>query len=480
MQHLQPPIPPQFLRLAIAKFSHTTTAIDHVGPLTWNHIPGNGDLACIFEKSLDSGPIPSKMIQKVVRGDGILEQLDLVFFTRMAGMQAQLIPPPRSHFAVVVKSPCLAVKYPYGGTHHLPTPQIRRFQIKFTTERDYFTTLALLGEINCPLTEGKIPVPAMQRFPSVSSWTSGHLPSIVPRTTNTAATSTGSNGIHFYPTGALGSGGTTPIRASSPASTVSHPVSRFGPIPAFNPPSKSMEQLDFFQLPHTSAHTNIVNKEPDPPTSQLSTVSAIHSVEQLNQMLPPKRDLPFSKPTAKKPRAESASRTTQEHSRSAPSPSSLSIEPTKDLEPRPHHPLIESSTHSGVPDSDSQILSQTNPCPEASQPLLLYDEPVASQNTVPICESTEQAPQVPNFLNTSHTQTNLSDSNSNHNTPSKPNEKDPALTEDHLARYLSSPTAERIVFLENWMCELINDDSFMALCEDVDGTWRRFAFGQKQ
>ncbi|KAJ5164300.1 uncharacterized protein N7500_006130 [Penicillium coprophilum] len=473
MQHLQPPIPPQFLRLAIAKFSHTTTAIDHVGPLTWNHIPGNGDLACIFEKFLDSGPVPSKMIQKVVRGDSILEQLDLVFFTRMAAMQAQLIPPSRPHFAVVVKSPCLAVKYPHGGTH------IRRFQIKFITERDYFTALALLGEINCPLTEGKIPLPAMQRFPSVSSWTSGHISSIGPRTTNTVVNSTGSNGVHFYPTGALGSERTTPIRASSPASTVSHPVSRFGPIPAFNPSSKSTEQLDFFQLPHNSAHFKTFDKEPDQPSSQLSTVSAIHDVEQLNQMLPPKRDLPFSKPTAKKPPAASMTRTTQEHSRSVPSPSCQPIKSTKDPEPRPYHPVVEPSTHSGVPDSDSQILSQTNPCPEASQPLLLYEEPAVSQNTAPIRESTDQVSQVPNFLNTSHTQTNLSDLNSNHNTSSKPNEKDPALTEDHLAQYLSSPTAERIVFLENWMCELIDDDSFMTLCEDVDGTWRRFAFGQK-
>ncbi|KXG48195.1 uncharacterized protein PGRI_020650 [Penicillium griseofulvum] len=470
MQHLQPPIPPQVLRLAIAKFSHTTTAIDHVGPLTWNHIPGNGDLACIFEKFLDSGPIPSKMIQKVVRGDGILEHLDLVFFTRMAAMQSQLIPPPRPNFAVVVKSPCLAVKYPYGGT------QIRRFQIKFTTERDYFTALALLGEINCPLTEGKIPVPPMQRFPSVSSWTSGNLSSIVPRTTNTAATSTGSNGAHFYPTGMIGSGMTTPIRASSPASTISHPMSRLGPVPALNPP-QSMEQVDLFHPPHTSALAHTSNKEPDPPSSQLSAISAIHDVDQLNQMLPPKRDLPFSKPTAKKPRAASSTRTAQEHPQSAPPPSSQPIEPTKDPEPRPHL-VVNPNTQSGVPDSDSQFLSQPNPCPEASQPLLLYEEPTASQNTVPICEPVERISQVSSVQNKSQTQNKLT--NPNNNSASKPNDKDPASTEDHLARYLSSPTAERIVFLENWMCELIDDDNFMALCEDVDGTWRRFAFGQKQ
>ncbi|KAF9246069.1 hypothetical protein DTO006G1_92 [Penicillium roqueforti] len=475
MQHLQPPIiPPQVLRLAIAKFSHTTTAIDHVGPLTWNHVPGNGDLACIFEKFLDSGSVPSRMIQKVVRGDGILEQLDLVFFTRMAGMQARLIPPPRSHFAVVVKSPCLAIKYPHGETH------IRRFQIKFTTERDYFMALTLLGEINCPLTEGKIPVPAIQRLPSVSSWTSGHLSSIAPRTANTAATSTSSNGVHFYPTGALGSGRTTPIRASSPASTISHPVSRLGPVPALNLPSQSMGPVDLSQPLHASALAHISNQEPEPRSSQLSTISAIHDVDQLNQMLPPKRDLPFSKPTARKPHAASLSRAAQKHPQSAPPPISQPTRPNKDPEPHPPHLEVEPNDHYNLPDPDSQLLSQTNACPEASQPLLLYEEPPASQNTAPVCESAEQISQVPSVQDTSQTQNKQTNLNCNHNPASNPNDEAPTMTEDHLVRYLSSPTAERIAFLENWMSELIDDDSFMTLCEDVDGTWRRFAFGQRQ
>ena len=72
MQHLQPPIPPQILRLSISKFSQTTTLIDHVGPLTWNHVTGNGNLYCIFEKFFDSGPVPSRLIQKVLRGDDVL------------------------------------------------------------------------------------------------------------------------------------------------------------------------------------------------------------------------------------------------------------------------------------------------------------------------------------------------------------------------------------------------------------------------
>jgi hypothetical protein len=113
---------------------------------------------------------------------------------------------------------------------------------------------------------------------------------------------------------------------------------------------------------------------------------------------------------------------------------------------------------------------------------VLYEEPPASQNAAAICESVEEPSQIPSIQNASQRQNNQTNSNSNHNhnPASKPNDKAPALTEDHLSRYLSSPTAERIAFLENWMCELIDDDKFMTLCEDVDGTWRRFAFGQRQ
>ena len=68
--------------------------------------------------------------------------------------------------------------------------------------------LALLGEINCPLIEGNSPVPAIQRFPSVSSWTSGSLSSIVPRGVHQATMARASNGMQFN-TGMIGSGGTS-------------------------------------------------------------------------------------------------------------------------------------------------------------------------------------------------------------------------------------------------------------------------------
>ena len=256
-------------------------------------------------------------------------------------------------------------------------------------------------------------------------------------------------------------------------------MSRLDLVPAFNLPPQSMEPVDLSQPLHASALAHTSNQEPEPRSSQLSTISAIHDFDHLNQMLPPKRDLPFSKPTARKSRATSLIRTAKKHPQSAPPPSSQFTEPTKNPGPHTSPPEVEPN-HPGLPDPDSQLLSQTNACPEASQPLLRYEEPPASQNTAPFCESAERISQVPSVQDTSHTQDNQTSSNSNHNPSSKPNNEAPTLTEDHLARYLSSPTAERIAFLENWMCELIDDDSFMTLCEDVDGTWRRFAFGQRQ
>jgi hypothetical protein len=50
--------------------------------------------------------------------------------------------------------------------------------------------------------------------------------------------------------------------------------------------------------------------------------------------------------------------------------------------------------------------------------------------------------------------------------------------ETDLSSYLASPTAERTMKLENWICRSIEDDGFLQLCEDVEGIWRRFALGR--
>lgn len=102
----------------------------------------------------------------------------------------------------------------------LPLLQVRQFQIKFSQERDYYTALAILGEINCPLTEGTTPpVHPLQRMPSSSSWTSA--PSV--QLTTTTATNVNSmrtpdsNAMPFYPMPGAMSDMMTSTRSSVPS-----------------------------------------------------------------------------------------------------------------------------------------------------------------------------------------------------------------------------------------------------------------------
>lgn len=72
-----PPVPKQQIasqvaRLPLAKFSHTTTSIDHSGPLSWIHINGHGGLVCLLDKFSGSPSTPSRLILRVLNNHGIL------------------------------------------------------------------------------------------------------------------------------------------------------------------------------------------------------------------------------------------------------------------------------------------------------------------------------------------------------------------------------------------------------------------------
>jgi hypothetical protein len=217
------------------------------------------------------------------------------------------------------------------------------------------------------------------------------------------------------------------------------------------------------------------------PSSQLSAVSAvpgIHDVDQLNQMLPPKRDLPFSKPATKKLHASAAAKETQDP------PGAQCNVANKDPGQLPRNVAMEPDNDLDLFRSQSQKLSQPEPFSQASQPFLLHEEPPISSQVPSNDAPVEQEPQTPGIQTTllAHDEprnsniVNMSNDKQEHNPEAR---AAPASTKEQLREYLASPTSERIAFLENWMCELIEDDEFMTLCQDVEGTWRRFAFGQK-
>jgi hypothetical protein len=123
---------------ALGKYSQAMTSIDHNGPVNWNHLQGNGDLSVVFEKRpLTASEIHSlqgKLYLKVIHGQEILvwlpsmvfgtnshkfpiqEDLDLNYLALEAAQhglsrQARNAKPV---VAVLVKLPCLAIRYPSG------------------------------------------------------------------------------------------------------------------------------------------------------------------------------------------------------------------------------------------------------------------------------------------------------------------------------------------------------------------------------
>jgi hypothetical protein len=190
--------------------------------------------------------------------------------------------------------------------------------------------------------------------------------------------------------------------------------------------------------------------EQEKASSRSATTPAYHDESQLNRMLPPRRELPFTKTGKRKSRADSTSDRAPEQ-----------IVPQSSNERRANTP---SRHNSYVPDSQpqSQPLPSTQPDPARGSPEL-QSYPIQGEKPLPPTARGRS----PEIANTQLVQTQ---------------EYIPAYqtatVENQLEQYIISPTTERIAFLENWMCELIEDDKFLTLCQDVEGTWRRFAFGQ--
>ncbi|PWY78315.1 hypothetical protein BO70DRAFT_294293 [Aspergillus heteromorphus CBS 117.55] len=167
-RHAQQSVEPTSLaRLSLAKFSHSTTSFNHRGPLNWCHVMGNGDLTGIFERLPMTSFTPDRILLKVLRVHESLEEIDLTHLVIEAGNMNQSSQNPsfRSIFAVVVKLPCLAVKYPRGNA-------VRRFQIKFSLDRDFYTALAILSDMKCPFSEASV---GSVRPLTSSHWNSGSI-----------------------------------------------------------------------------------------------------------------------------------------------------------------------------------------------------------------------------------------------------------------------------------------------------------------
>lgn len=141
-------------------------------------------------------------------------------------------------------------------------------------------------------------------------------------------------------------------------------------------------------------------------------------------------------------------------------------------------------------ESQSQQLMLTQPYPETLGSLQ-HSSQIQATLPYPDTNTQTQQPAIQSSaaVSSKHPQTNgrsqpngRSQTNENVNAPNvqePQSAEQPASmsVEEQLAQYLKSPTPERTEFLNTWMCDLIQDENFVTLCEDMEGTWRRFAFG---
>jgi hypothetical protein len=200
--------------------------------------------------------------------------------------------------------------------------------------------------------------------------------------------------------------------------------------------------------------------------SRQSTGPIYHDKE-LNQILPPKRDLPFLKPKSKMSRADTSS-----------------LRSSQQVIPESSYPdPIPEPNETSISESQSQQLIQTQPYPETMKTMEPSQVSSHIQATLPYPGANTQTQQpVPESLAAGSTRGFQNDGHVNA-TNVQASRSVARSTEtsvgEQLSMYLKSPTPERTAFLSTWMCELIQDDDFVNLCEDVEGTWRRFAFGVK-
>lgn len=257
-------------------------------------------------------------------------------------------------------------------------------------------------------------------------------------------------------------------------------VPTFNPIPTSHIPGQ--QQSTDLRWRQNNPPLHPTHAEPDTPNSRPSTAPAYHDISQLNKMLPPKRDLPFSKPAPKRTRLGASDQTATKKRPSLPPPLRQPASPGNNQERR-QSARAEALTHSEfrITDSQTQSPPPTQPHPDAittittspKHPPLQLPRVASGRRTQVLVPHDSPADLQSNINNTNSVNQNTQE----HDPISRPTPKTSEKVEDHLAMYLTSPTPERIAFLENWMCELIEDDKFMALCQDVEATWRRFAFG---
>ncbi|KAL1969974.1 hypothetical protein VTN77DRAFT_6379 [Rasamsonia byssochlamydoides] len=517
--------PVQVARFALGKYSNAITSIDHNGPVNWNHLHGNGNLSVVFEKyplmASAMTSVEEKLYLKVIHGASTLEELDLNNLAREATQQAlsRQARNVKPVVAVIVKLPCLAIRYPNS------VGQVCRFQLKFSSDRDYYTALAILSEINCPFTEPAAsqtsrstslrPASSSSQMMSVSSafappgdW-GYHSPvasGLNPR----------GNGLSRSQSTVGSSSETRPSISASSTSSISshtacHPNELMAP-PMNNPGENSSGSGSRPVTQHLGSirsefeiHGHGTFRSNDRPT----TAPAFHDPQALNQALPPKRELPFSRPGPRKPYTSGKISSIAAIKSASTNGSVSGLEDMLDLPPQSgrEKPISAASSPAQAfklkeaenqwainQNQDLNQLSTTSRSTSSPAGRLLRPKPTAFHPPSPHVQSPRAqtsashiSPVPSDLSNPAHHQpeprqdsstTVASNDTVSSSLPSQAQAQTQApITSADLSSYLKTPESERSALVDSWICEQLEDDGFLTLCQDVERVWRRIAFG---
>ncbi|CEL05287.1 hypothetical protein ASPCAL06405 [Aspergillus calidoustus] len=395
-------------RFQLAKFSYAINSKTNKGPFSWSHVYGDSELVGVFRR--DVTPSPEKIMFKITGKDSTLEEINLTELAKELENQLQGNAKP-STVSLVVRRPCLAVKYP------LSSDRAYRFQIMFSSDRDYSAALSILSEMKCLFFEMNA-TPGRQG----SRLGSSHLsfrngPSCSPdnftpsiRMAHSIVPNPGRNTISDRSL-ACSSAGSATLAGSS----------------------RGFDTLDSKDEPHNATSPSpvatertkpLLNESEEPLFRPLKGI-AHRDVEDVD--LPPKRTLPWEGQAPRKARKTE----------------------------KPASPMPSKASRTGIRGPKSSPRATKSQC-----------GPPRRQATPPAPSASIREPTTRAMSASVGTQTTIESPNASDSTAAA------------LTQFLSYPPSERDAKLEETFCSLLNDNAFMQLCIAVEGAWTRVAVGK--
>ncbi|EER41389.1 conserved hypothetical protein [Histoplasma capsulatum var. duboisii H88] len=481
------------LNIPILKFSYSTTSAYRASPLGWTHLSSSGDLTVVFDHILPhetSASFPEGyQCMRVYKGSDILVKFSSDSdYSNAISILAKLgcpithsasVPPQHASsnrpFSPSSQKPSLLKLNNSGHT------MSQALSSRPAVAVDQHQTRPRSPSLTEPSTSGSLISSLSNGSTNVGSYREAH------DRPHTSSLSIPHRGTTLNNT-----------TSASPYLDIHRPSSAFRPVERDMPPFPSSH-------PGPRKMTHCSSKD------RPATAPALPDVNSLSQILPPKRELPFAKP-GKKAGSKRPSQSRVAAGRQATNPvlsgSGLPLcisqsRTSTSNNPRANLLSVTSQDGSGAVSDGEVSGSYANPNPNPPfwplthvvQSAHIGNMAQESTNTAAIESNTLFANSTSaghvNDLNNKASGTETISTTAISANPRIPAQSTVArgfislaspknqneISQSDLSAYLSTPNAERSALVESWVCSQLESDAFLALCQDVEGVWRRIAFG---